>query len=473
MLHNKTISENDILTELNIVHDSINRLLSDSSNFAIMGFDGITLQNAMRNLRDKERTLKMEYAKKMHVKNDGSPRSISQDGKGLYFTKTKDKDKFSAKTIEDLYVKLFDEVYGTNINFKNTSFESIYSEMINEKNAIVSANGNISNLNNNIRVEQDYKRFILPELANMDINQIDEDYLLSYTKNLLFHIIEKDGKPLNKKAFDANYCGLLRKIFKYAKSHKYVNNNIMSDFDDLKSSNPDLKPLLDCRQKAVEEKVFQPEQIELLDSEFEKRINDSAHFGEIYNPGYMFKIEKNAGLRAAELTSLKWEDIDFENLRIHVHSQQLWNRETKDFLYTSITKSEKMRKDISSTGRYVPIYKPTLNVLTKLKEKQKELGINSEWVFCHPDGSWLRCDTEYMQPLRRLCQKLGFQLSNNHAIRMYFNSYILIPAGVVVSDRARIMGHNVEVNLKNYTFESAEYCDKTRNCVDDYLSKMA
>ncbi len=35
---------------------------------------------------------------------------------------------------------------------------------------------------------------------------------------------------------------------------------------------------------------------------------------------------------------------------------------------------------------------------------------------------------------------------------MYYNSYILIPHGIETPDRAQILGHSVETNLKHYTF---------------------
>ena len=35
-----------------------------------------------------------------------------------------------------------------------------------------------------------------------------------------------------------------------------------------------------------------------------------------------------------------------------------------------------------------------------------------------------------------------------------------IPKGIDVNDRAKLLGHSVEVNLKNYTFESVDYCEK-------------
>ena len=92
--------------------------------------------------------------------------------------------------------------------------------------------------------------------------------------------------------------------------------------------------------------------------------------------------------------------------------------------------------------------------------KQKEAGIKSEWVFANPDGSWIKSDTDYQKFLQRLSLKFNFPMKNNHAIRMYFNSFVLIPAGISVTDRAKILGHSPEVNLKNYSFEDRKYCEK-------------
>ena len=42
---------------------------------------------------------------------------------------------------------------------------------------------------------------------------------------------------------------------------------------------------------------------------------------------------------------------------------------------------------------------------------------------------------------------------------MYFNSYVLIPKGIQVTNRARLLGHSPEVNLKNYSFADYDYCE--------------
>ncbi|MBR1860302.1 MAG: hypothetical protein IJ796_00350, partial [Lachnospiraceae bacterium] len=76
-------------------------------------------------------------------------------------------------------------------------------------------------------------------------------------------------------------------------------------------------------------------------------------------------------------------------------------------------------------------------------------------------------DTCYEKFLYRICKSLGYSITNNHAIRMYFNSYVLIPKGIDVTNRARLLGHSVEVNLKNYSFADYDYCEIAQRALDD------
>lgn len=45
-----------------------------------------------------------------------------------------------------------------------------------------------------------------------------------------------------------------------------------------------------------------------------------------------------------------------------------------------------------------------------------------------------------------------FEITNNHAFRMSLNSNVFIPKGLPVTERARLLGHSVETNLKRYSF---------------------
>ena len=69
-----------------------------------------------------------------------------------------------------------------------------------------------------------------------------------------------------------------------------------------------------------------------------------------------------------------------------------------------------------------------------------------------------------------MSRHFGLGITNNHAIRMYFNSYVLIPAGIMVTDRAKILGHSPEVNLHNYSFEDRKYCENAANKIISYLN---
>jgi integrase len=170
-------------------------------------------------------------------------------------------------------------------------------------------------------------------------------------------------------------------------------------------------------------------------------------------------------MRIAELCSLKWKDIDLEHGVIHVHSQQLVDRETGEYFYANWTKNE---KGTPNGGRYIPIFDETREIILEYRDAFNKTGIKSEWVFANEDGSWIKVDSQYAQFLRRISSKCGCQMSNNHAIRIYFNSFVLIPAGVSLPNRARILGHTEEVNLSHYTFEEHDYVWTTYEKVTKY-----
>ena len=100
--------------------------------------------------------------------------------------------------------------------------------------------------------------------------------------------------------------------------------------------------------------------------------------------------------------------------------------------------------------------------MSELKAKQLELGISSEWVFCKENGDWITT-VAYYEALYKVCRKLGLKLSNNHAFRMALNSYVYVPMGLPVSERAKLLGHSVETNLKHYTFART----------DDYMDELS
>lgn len=49
---------------------------------------------------------------------------------------------------------------------------------------------------------------------------------------------------------------------------------------------------------------------------------------------------------------------------------------------------------------------------------------------------------------------------------MSLNSNVLIPMGVSVADRATMLGHSIETNLRNYSFAKKDYIENVKNLLD-------
>lgn len=291
------------------------------------------------------------------------------------------------------------------------------------------------------KYKADYKRFISDELSKTRISDITLQFLKSYTADMVNRI-----KPI-KKAF-LNYKTLLNLIFNYAVDHDYIAINLAE-----KINNKEY--LVKCENKKVtaEDKAMSPKQIQDITDEIDRRFNSPDKYGELYSTGYIFKLVSYTGMRVGEVCALQWDDI--KDTYIHIHAQQLYNPDSKKYIYAEWTKDE---KGVSNGGRMFPLTNNIKTLLDEIKKRQDELKMDVKWVFAGTDGKWITCNA-YEKFLERICTRLGYDITNNHAIRMYFNSYVLIPAGVTVANRAKLLGHSVEVNLQNYTFEDHDYCN--------------
>lgn len=448
----------DIISELKKVRDTMQKILSDRETFVIMGMDEIVLSEKMSNLKDKERNLKIEYVKKVHVTKEGKEREITLNG-NLYRTYLPDRTPVRAKTLEGVYLKLYD-YYAEECNLiTDYTVRNVYILALNHKKKNKGVNNNLadaSKKNTILRDDQDYERFIDSKFATLDIRKITPQKVEDYILDTLSDIYSSTGIKLNIRSYNEHFKHILNLIFDYAEERNIIEHNYIRSSMRFKSER--FSDLLDYTKKDAEDKAFSEEEIKSLTDEVRKRMTMPNKYGNIYTNGYMFILSTLTGMRIGELCSLKKEDINFEDKYIHVHTQQLKEKNSKDFEYCPHTKNEKKG---SNGGRFVPLTDPAENLLKDLFLKQKQFGIKSDWVFANPDGDWVRTD-QYTIFLYRLCKSFGFNITNNHAIRMYFNSYVLSPLGVEIADRAKILGHSVDVNSKNYTFADRHYCESVR-----------
>ncbi|MCF0142462.1 MAG: tyrosine-type recombinase/integrase, partial [Parasporobacterium sp.] len=420
-------------------------LLHTQINLGIIDEDGARDEFSM--ISKKERELHERLVFSNHVTADGTPRSISHheptdsNPKDYYSTKMPDGRKLKAATYEALIDKLFC-YYADGIS--DFSVRSVFNAALLEKEVTENPKQNTIERN-----RAEFIKFISSDLASKDIRTITENDLKKYIQDWVNREYPKKQAYLSMK-------GILNLIFCYAHAHRIIPENPVAFIKNkiyLKSC--------DTKKAKPEEKILSPEEIQILRDEVRHRMT-LAKYGSYYINGYALLFAIETGVRVGELCALKWEDVK-EN-SIHIHCQQLYRKceGGKDYYLVPYTKNEKGQ---SADGREFPLTRKIREILAELKGKQMELGIQSEFIFCHEDGDWIKTDA-YITFLRRLCQSKNFKVTNNHALRMSLNSNVLIPKGVSVADRAAMLGHSIETNLKNYSFAQKDYLDNVRTLLD-------
>ena len=67
-------------------------------------------------------------------------------------------------------------------------------------------------------------------------------------------------------------------------------------------------------------------------------------------------------------------------------------------------------------------------------------------------------------------KSLHLPVTNNHTFRMSLNSNVLIPLGIPVTDRTRMLGHSVETNLRHYSFAGKDNINDLKALINGQVS---
>lgn len=225
---------------------------------------------------------------------------------------------------------------------------------------------------------------------------------------------------------------IMSQCFEFGVSKGYCSGNPAEKvciYDYLKSCTP---------SKSSEfREQFSEEQVALL-------VEDG--FAHSKNTRALMKIAaSDTGMRRAEICSLEWDDIDWDAGLIHVHSEQLdeKNGNTAFLQKAHYTKDQRTRP---RNGRYIPI----LDNMREVLRLAALIPGDSKYVFHDPNIAYMISTNSYSQYLKRNCKSLGIEITKNHAFRRAFNNK-LIRLGFSPDERAYIMGHSVEVNERYYS----------------------
>lgn len=413
----------------------------------------------MEEMKQKQFKQKEKAVLSVH-KNQITETTITSHGKTSIVYQTRYNGARPRKyTYEALIEYLYSSYFGDSVSEKDYSFRTIFEEALQCK---IRTEAPKSKTIDDYR--NSYKAFITDEFGKKDIRQITASDVKEYIQNVIQEEEECVHHKMSKKRF-YKLKGVLNLVFDYAfdAERRYI------EINPIPKKNHIFRKSISQVKSHPEEKAFQPDEVALIRNHLWERVHRLKY--DVY--GYAILFSSYVGTREGEIPSLKWADVDFESKTVHIHSQQLDKKDENNktvFYYEPSTKNE---KGVSQGGRFFPfeIGDNVYKILVEIKEKQKELGIKTEWIFSSKTGEWVTT-RGYQDALYNLCKGeprrnrsgLGLHLSNNHAFRIALNSYEFIPKGLTVTERAKLLGHTVEVNLQNYTFsKSNDYIDELRN----------
>lgn len=278
----------------------------------------------------------------------------------------------------------------------------------------------------------DYKRFFAGrKIEDMDIRKIDESIIMSSFKEIL---LEKD---IPYRALKGAF-GYVNGVFEKSKIDKIIEENPCKYVD---------LPLLKkyCKSKSnnsTEKRTVSESDKKKLFKKIEKSSNVIK---------YAVEFAFCTGMRVGELSSLKWEDIDFENSTVTIQSSEKHSRITNEY-YISKTKNDKVR--------VIPLTDDMKDVLKRTRKHELKNGWICEFVFAGENGrihagtisGWIRNNTMTRE----------FENAKSiHAIRRTINSNMRC-LGVPAPVAASILGHTEKVNEENYTYDITSMEEKTK-----------
>lgn len=419
-----TPTKNDFWEVENLIHK-----LRSGAYDAILHVVGTSLDEKMSKRKREEYLAKEEIVRKVHIGKRGNPiaiNPITYKGKDCYYTKLDGRPVYRPSR-EAIIDYLYLHYGGDALNHDHT-VEYYFDRYIKD---YVTENPNKEKTARNTKA--DYARFVNKELANMDVRDITPKYLTAYSKDLVRRL------RLKISAFK-NFKSLLNYVFCKAMEDAVIFHNPAKSVD-----NKACYAL--CDQSIISEydydaELLSEEEFSKIKLEAERRMKFSRRYGNSYFYFYdlMLGLHSEIGCRPSELCALKWGDIK-AGADLHIHAEI-----DSEGTYQKYTKNEKGE---SKGGRLIPLTPNAQEILAELRKRQERAGISSEFLFCQKDGRYV-VPGSYEEYVRNAFDKAGVSGKSSYAFRRTVNNR-LEEAGFIPSERAYLLGHTPETNLKHYT----------------------
>lgn len=320
------------------------------------------------------------------------------------------------------------------------------------------------------RNQTDWKRYLEgDELTKKKLSEITYVEFVSWFKRKLKTGLmnRKTGEyePYTTKQAK-NLRSLLSSLFQYAVDYGYAKENLS-----YKMGRFFYSKFCEDKYKTDSEQVYQDDEpTKIMDLAYKR-------FNETHNFAYMAVILNfMLDLRVGELVALKFSDLADRPGQIHIQRQELPN-------YIFDPNKQRMirqgSKEVNHTktwvDRFVNLSEAAENVINIIREAQKELGIESEYLFVNSHGERIHTDAVAKVLRTELNPTIGTSQKSCHNIRKTVTSQLREELGVSVA--ARVAGHkNESTTDQHYSFSTQsnqrfanEYGSVVDKKVPDYL----
>lgn len=169
------------------------------------------------------------------------------------------------------------------------------------------------------------------------------------------------------------------------------------------------------------------------------------------------------GLRIGELASLRWQDINWRERYVYVHSTEVksFARDDNGERVGVLAYHAQDRTKTVHSVRRVPLVNESIFILNELKEWHQQHDYGSDFLAFDGDSSILTRSLE--RTLRRLCVLCEIPQFNSHRIRKTFATE-LHQNGVPTKVISDLMGHaEMRTTERNYIIASPDSFDLVRD----------
>ena len=261
-------------------------------------------------------------------------------------------------------------------------------------------------------------KFIVPSLNYIQVGQITSRDIQAVIDEL---VKEKYSYSLIKKVYN-----VLHQRFNDAVTRRELPYSPVSGIQLPKSNEI---PVSDIRW-------FEPEELQKILAEAEKTKPDGSPW---FKQGYGIRFLAYTGMRVGEALALRWDDVDFDNMKIYINKNLVTTKESGVIIQNS--------PKTSASNRVIPMSQSAKTALLKLKEVQPE---GSEFIFSTSSRKHLN-QRNLSRTFEKVQQNAGIEpLGSLHSLRHTFATRLL-SLGEDIKVVSKLLGHS-DINITYNTY---------------------